>query len=374
MAKDERKTVVVVGAGALGLSSALTLLKALPSSKYRILLVASYFSADGPDPSFPSTAAGAHYRPIPATTPQLKFEARLANTTCNRFRNLAAEHPEYGIKFLEGREYVSGEAAPAYQALLPEYRQLDGFRVLNDDEKPTDVEFAARYETYTLDPDTYLFHLLRRYRLDGGEVKRAELKSLQEAFELEGHDVAIVVNCSGMGFGDPQVFIIRGGSPPSSGILGLIADRFSGQTCLVANLCDKTITQQDADGGWSFVIPRPLGGGTIVGGTKQPNDWNSLPEASIRNNLLEKAAKLYPAMLNAEGKFDVIRDIVGRRPAREGGLRLEAETLPSSTSSKRTVVHAYGAGGRGYELSWGIAEEVLRMVTDILPQSLLSRL
>ncbi|KMP02907.1 D-amino-acid oxidase [Coccidioides immitis RMSCC 2394] len=355
MARQERKTIVVVGAGVLGLSSALTLLKTLPSSKYQILLVASYFSSDGPHPSYPSTAAGAHYRPIPATTPQLKYEAGLAKITCDRFKKLASEHPEYGIKFMEGIEYISGEVAPVYKALPPEYTQLDGFRVLNDDEKPPRVDFGARYETYTLDPEIYLAHLLRRYRLDGGEIKRMELASLQEAFEIDGYDVAMVVNCSGMGFGDPNTFIIRG------------------QTCLVANTCDKTITRQDADG-WSFLIPRPLEGGTIVGGTKQPNDWSSVPIASIRETLLEKAAKLYPAILNAQGKFDVIRDIVGRRPAREGGLRLEVETLPKTASPKRTVVHAYGAGGRGYELSWGIAEEVVRMVKDNLQERLHSRL
>ncbi|WEW56736.1 D-amino-acid oxidase [Emydomyces testavorans] len=345
---EGRKTIVVVGAGVLGLTSALTLLRTLPSSKYRILLIASYFSSDGPHPCYPSTAAGAHYRPIPATTPQLKYEAGLAKVTCDRFKELASDHPEYGIKFMEGIEYVSGEAAPAYKALLPEYTHLDGFRVLNDDEKPPAVEFGARYETYTLDPEVYLMHLLRRYQLEGGEVKRMELKSLQEAFELEGGEAAMAVNCTGLGFWDPDTYIIRG------------------QTCLVANPCDKTITQQNVDG-WSFVIPRPLEGGTIVGGTKQPHDWNAMPVASVREELLENAAKLYPAMLNADGKFVVIRDIVGRRPAREGGIRLEVEALSHAPTSKRTVVHAYGAGGRGYELSWGIAEEVLKMVMDNLP-------
>ncbi|QVM11015.1 hypothetical protein D8B26_005666 [Coccidioides posadasii str. Silveira] len=276
---------------------------------------------------------------------------------------------------MEGIEYISGEVAPVYKALPPEYTQLDGFRVLNDDEKPPGVDFGARYETYTIDPEIYLAHLLRRYRLDGGEIKRMELASLQEAFEIDGYDVAMVVNCSGMGFGDPDSFIIRGifnsTETRDSGVTRITSH--AGQTCLVANTCDKTITRQDADG-WSFLIPRPLEGGTIVGGTKQPNDWSSVPTASIRETLLEKAAKLYPAILNAQGKFDVIRDIVGRRPAREGGLRLEVETLPKTASPKRTVVHAYGAGGRGYELSWGIAEEVVRMVKDNLPERLHSRL
>jgi hypothetical protein len=83
----------------------------------------------------------------------------------------------------------------------------------------------------------------------------------------------------------------------------------------------------------------------------------------VRAELLKRAAVMYPAILNKEGKFDVIRDIVGRRPARHGGLRLEVETLPDD----REVIHAYGAGGRGFELSWGIAEEVSKMARTSLP-------
>ncbi|KAI1909992.1 hypothetical protein LOZ12_000462 [Ophidiomyces ophidiicola] len=355
METQQKRTIVIVGAGILGLSSASLLVKSSRFSKYRILLVAADFSFDGPNLGYASTAAGAHYRPIPATTPQLKYEAGLANTTCERFKKLSLEHPEYGIQFMEGIEYVSGEAASAYKTLLPEYAQLTGFRVLDSNETPTGVEFAARYDTYTVDPDVYLFHLLRRFKLDGGEVQRTRLSSLQEAFDLQGHDVSLVINCSGMGFNDPHSFIIRG------------------QTCLVSNTCNKTITRQDNEG-WSFLIPRPLGGGTIVGGTKQPNDWSAVAVESTRETLLANAAKLYPAILNSEGKFDVIRDIVGRRPAREGGLRLEVEVLPSTAPLERKVVHAYGAGGRGVELSWGVAEEVVKMVQDSLPQTSHSRL
>lgn len=46
---------------------------------------------------------------------------------------------------------------------------------------------------------------------------------------------------------------------------------------------------------------------------------------------------------------------MGRRPAREGGLRLEVEGVADG----KTVVHAYGAGGRGFELSVGVAEDVV---------------
>lgn len=64
----------------------------------------------------------------------------------------------------------------------------------------------------------------------------------------------------------------------------------------------------------------------------------------------------------------MIRDIVGRRPAREGGVRLEAETVSvvgkDGQTSNRVVVHAYGAAGRGYEISWGVAEDVKGLLLE----------
>jgi hypothetical protein len=195
-------------AGVLGLTSAFKLLGDFP--EHNIVLVAAYFAADGPHPSYPTTAAGAHYRPIPATTAQLKREACLAHITYDHFKAIATHQPEFGVQLLEGIDFVSGEATSAYKALLPDYVTIDGFRVLGADEIPPGVEFGARFETYTLDPDVYMAHLLRRFQLQGGQVRRMRLDSVEEAFELAGERVRMVVNCSGVGFADPNSFVIRG--------------------------------------------------------------------------------------------------------------------------------------------------------------------
>lgn len=57
----------------------------------------------------------------------------------------------------------------------------------------------------------------------------------------------------------------------------------------------------------------------------------------------------------------MVRDIVGRRPAREGGLRIEVEEIDVDGKERR-IVHGYGAGGRGYELSWGAARDIAALV------------
>lgn len=62
----------------------------------------------------------------------------------------------------------------------------------------------------------------------------------------------------------------------------------------------------------------------------------------------------------------MVRDIVGRRPARDGGVRLEVENLDviglDGEDKRVKVIHAYGVGGRGVELSWGIAENATRLL------------
>lgn len=130
---------------------------------------------------------------------------------------------------------------------------------------------------------------------------------------------------------------------------------------MVRNPCSVTLTRQNSDGTWSFCIPRPLEGGTIIGGTKQPHNWDPNPSLQTRETLLRNAAKWFPFTEESGGRFDVIRDIVGRRPAREGGVRIEVEEVDVDGLQGR-VVHGYGAGGRGYELSWGIARDVAALV------------
>ena len=43
-------------------------------------------------------------------------------------------------------------------------------------------------------------------------------------------------------------------------------------------------------------------------------------------------------------------------------MRLEKETI----AGNKCVIHAYGLGGRGYELSWGVADRVIKLLSEHL--------
>lgn len=126
----------------------------------------------------------------------------------------------------------------------------------------------------------------------------------------------------------------------------------------MANLSPATVTRQNADGSWTFCVPRNFDGGTIVGGTKEPDNWDAEPSLEVREKLLKDFAATYPPILGESGEYRVLKDIVGRRPTRKGGMRLEKE----GAGDGRTIIHAYGLGGRGYEMSWGVAEGVVELL------------
>ncbi|KAF4992721.1 hypothetical protein FDECE_13627 [Fusarium decemcellulare] len=353
---DQSCQIVVVGAGILGITAALELQERLTGNKPRgsITIVATEFPGDK-SINYASPWAGAHSRIAPCTTPRQIRDRKLEQVTWNVFRAQSKIYPEAGIEFMDAFDYLE-DPSEEYLKLQGGYTEAEGFQLLQPHELQPNIKFGSKYQAWCLNPPVYCAFLLRRFVLRGGKTMRLKLSSLAEAASL-APSVQVVVNCSGVGFGDPDVFPVRG------------------QTCLVSNTCDKTITQQNNDGSWTFIIPRPLEGGTIIGGTKEPNNWSAKASRETRNCLLARAAKMYPAILNADSRFDVIGGIVGRRPERKGGLRLSCEPLHLSTTqigkSNRyrvvKIIHAYGAGGAGYELCWGVAQEVAKMGLEETP-------
>ncbi|CEF75981.1 hypothetical protein FGSG_10537 [Fusarium graminearum PH-1] len=351
------ETIVIVGAGVIGLSTALRVQERILSQNNppSILIIARDFPSDT-SINYATPWAGAHYRPCPGYSPQLLQEAKWAKKTYD----ILDSWPEKdkltaGVEFMPGEEFFESPA-PEYVDVAEDvsksvYSHLESsFQLFSRGELDamgdslTTLGFS--YRTYSLNSPLYASFLLRRLQSRGSRVRQYTLTSLEEVFSIQD-SVSVLINCSGTGFGDNKVFPIRG------------------QTCLVRNLIDRTITRQNSDGTWSFAIPRPLEGGTIIGGTKEPHNWDPYPSSETRQTLLTNAAKWFPfgsddsasTTTRASDRFHVITDIVGRRPAREGGLRLEMEKLRQGT-----VVHAYGVAGRGFELSWGIADEVVALL------------
>ncbi|KAI1818297.1 nucleotide-binding domain-containing protein [Poronia punctata] len=359
--------VVVLGAGVTGLSNALR----LQSSGHDVTILAKDFPTGSETISptaqinYTSPWGGAHNRfilPPPSSSssssssssPEAREHA-LALRTWDEMHAIHSKHPEAGITFMKAIDYFE-ELGPAQTNLTEEIARTEfgikGFRFIDKENLPKGTKMGYEYDTWCVNPMVYCGFLLRRFVFRGGRVVKREIRNPLEIFEMK--DLApfeVLINASGIGFGDPDIFIT------------------TGQTCLVANPCPVSITKITTNGEIpTFNVPRNFEGGTIIGGTKVPDNWDPNPSLELREKLLSNFAQMYPDILGpgGKGKFTVIRDIVGRRPTRKGGMRVEKEIVKGG---KGVIIHAYGLGGRGYELSWGVADKVAGLLDEHLKSS-----
>lgn len=353
--------VIIVGAGVIGLSTASLLQKKWPERPMIIIaaelpvespMIKLWPNRDGtsPSPDYASLWAGAHYRPIPGADRQLQQETDFCLRTYKTMKDIAKTVPEAGVQIVKGTDYIETPTKEFTDLKTGEVfaGDKDSFRVLKMTELPLGVNWGQEYTTYCVNVHVYCLWLMNEFLRRGGEVIHKQLSTIEDAFlavALVGTTLQpIVVNCSGRNLdNDPRIEVMRG------------------QTVLVKNTYHQTVTRQHSDGQWTFLIPRPLGGGTIVGGTKEPGDSDTRVRSQTRQDILRRSVKYFPDFVNDMSKFNVVQDIVGLRPWRSGGLRIEVEHL----GNDRHIVHGYGAGGRGYEMSWGIAESIVGLVDGI---------
>ncbi|GMF06950.1 unnamed protein product [[Candida] boidinii] len=347
--------IVIVGAGVIGLSCAYQLVL----EGYKVTILSSHLpSISSKNPLYTSAWAGAHFRPFPSKSKAELRDYPLTRSSYKKFVEISEKYPESSIKFVEGFDYIE-KHDPLYENISTGYaEELIDFKRLPQNELPKNVKFGAKYKTYVLNAPVYVQFLERKLRMEYNvTITQNEVSSLKEVFEL--YPKSTVVNCTGTGLQ------YNGGYDTDS-------YKIRGQTLLVrppkgTPYFNKTVTHQMANGDWSFVIERPFDGGFILGGTKTLNSLNSQPDEEQTKSLLFNGEQRFPELMitdkNGQKKFDVLGINVGFRPARYGGVRIEREVIKG-----HNIVHCYGFGGSGYEMSWGAAEKVLDIIQTAKPK------
>ncbi|KAL1617032.1 hypothetical protein SLS54_008027 [Diplodia seriata] len=252
---------------------------------------------------------------------------------------LALASPESSVKRVEIRDLFD-EKRPEE---LWYWKKMPGLRVLARDELPKGVAHGMAYQTWVLTPPVFLLWLRRQLEASGVKFKRVNVRSLADLKGM-GHDV--LINASGWG----------------AKFLGDVADQnveqVRGQTVLVRTDFDKIWTRRGKD--YTYVIPR--GDGTaVLGGIKQYGNTDTSVDSGLKDDIFRRVHEGLPHVFPEKAsEFDVVRDIVGIRPQRKTGVRVEKEIVDG-----QTVVHAYGAPGGGYVYSFGLAREVAKLVDEI---------
>jgi D-amino-acid oxidase len=301
-------TVTVIGAGVVGLTTALCLREA----GHRVRVIA----AERPERTT-SFAAGALWYPFEVGPPE-KVN-RWARTTRDWLLMLHRTAPEAGVDVLTVLECVADDQRPWWADSVDRLRLVEG-------PQPSGARLAWEFEAPRVEPALHLAWL------ESSLEQPIEIARVERLEDLPGD---LVVNCTGIGArrltGDGTLRALLG------------------QTVVVApgevDMRRMYGDQRDLSA-MLYVIPRRAE--VVIGGCALPFDGDvpPAPDPALRRALLERA--------RAAGfrHGPVLRDAVGLRPVRPE-VRLERVGR---------VIHHYGHGGAGYTLARGSAEEVVSSI------------
>ncbi|WRT66997.1 uncharacterized protein IL334_003963 [Kwoniella shivajii] len=394
-----QRPIVILGAGIIGLTTAVRILESplYQEEKIPIHIIADHLPNDPLDPKYASTIAGAHHLSFAddEDVNQTKWDKRTFHVMYNEWKN---EGEKTGLMVLKQTELFV-----KHNQHLKIYEDHPDFQVIEPDQLPKGIDHSVNFTSLTMTPFTYLNRLLDRISaLSNGQVMihRHHLPSLSSlshpsitAMIGEIPPLAIVV-CVGIGaitlgqVEDQTVFPTRGQ------VVKVKAPWIrSGFTRQVGEL-------NGGEGGErTYVIPRP-DGEVILGGTRELNDWYPYPREETTKDILKRVLeicpdlcpkyKIAPSALAPEQDIEklhitednlpdsdtdptspleelVIQTLVGFRPSRKGGIRLERGKdlvlgRDHGKQDKTIVVHNYGHGGAGWQSCWGTAEDAVEIL------------
>jgi D-amino-acid oxidase len=324
--------VLVVGAGVIGLTTAICLAEAG-------LTVA--VAAAEPPLQTTSVAAGALWGPhLVGMDDRI---ARWAAITRHRLAELA--EPTIGANALGGIVRTAhGVAATATDEAEPPEFSADGTLArCEPGEVPDGYAAAWRVSAPLIAMPEYLNYLAGRLRRAGASSAfGTRFRTLHDARDF-APQARVIVNCSGYGARDLV------------GDAGLVSVR--GQAVVVRNPGIRDFFVGTGSSRWPLTYLFPHDDVVVLGGTEEPGRDSRAPDPATAARIIEACAAILPQLRGTA----VVDHRVGLRPVRPS-VRLEAEQAADGV----TVVHSYGHGGAGVTLSWGCAEDAVGLVLAAL--------
>jgi D-amino-acid oxidase len=312
-----RADVVVVGCGVIGLTAAICLREAGVD--------AGIVAARLPHETTSSVAAAIWY-PYKAYPEDsvLSWGSR----TFEVFEELSGT-PESGVLMREGVEIWRERVPdPWWAGAVPHVRRC------GEEELPPGYIDGHAFAAPVVEMPIYLTHLMDRFAAAGGSVVQRTLSSLDEI------DARVLVNCVGLGARD---LVDDASMQP-----------IRGQVVRVRNPgLKRFMLDEENPEGVTYIVPRK--DDCILGGTADEGEWDLEPDPETASGILSRCTRLEPRLADAE----ILEHKVGLRPGRPE-IRLERE----DGRGRVPRIHNYGHGGSGITLSWGCAEETLRLVRE----------
>ncbi|KAH8892652.1 putative D-amino acid oxidase [Thozetella sp. PMI_491] len=329
------KSFVVLGAGVVGISTAVVLKDQHPDAA--VIVAAQYFPGDRHH-TYTSPVAGANW---------------LSVALDNGFLELALKGHETWVERIEIRAIYDRE--PEDAGVLSEttnkiwYEKLvGGLRMLPRDALPSGAKFGYEADSFVVNTQIYLPWLQGEARKRGIEMHRRTYIDIKELFD-DYPEATAYFNCTGIG------------AAKLGGVQDAAVYPTKGQVLLVES--PKVPLQRmyfrsprRVDNDTTYIFPRGTTGGVVLGGCRWDHAWDGDIDPTLAEDIKRRCCALAPELGRPED-LKVISHSVGLRPSRKGGARIEREQF-----GRALVIHNYGAGGAGYQASWGMAQEAAKLL------------
>lgn len=312
------KTVAVVGAGVIGLSTAILALEA----GYSVTMY-----SDKSPLETTSTKAAASFKPHQVAYNDLT--QKMVETGWEYFERIVAQYPETsGV-----HKQIHWETASAQKEQAPYLCVVEGFDILERPYVPGGYAFGWRYQTFFIDTSVFLPWLVHRFTAGGGSLVLLEngFTELEQLAELPSD---VIFNCTGLG---AKELCHDEAMTPVKGQIVIVDPQPH---------MDWSIS---ADG--FYIYPRKYD--TVLGGTVEWQINHETVETGAVDLILRGNQRILPHL----NRDLVKRTFAGLRPYRTGTIRLESQNV-----SGKQIIHNYGHGGSGYTLCWGSAHLALELV------------
>lgn len=354
--------ILIVGSGVIGISVAYYAVGKFPDAEI-VVIGRDMPGIDGGNTNWvpgdwASPFAGALYCPTMTTD---KLAQEMQQESYKLFWRIYHQDSSSGIQQRKLRQYwdetiVSGQLEERDKILWAR-GFIHGYKKLSEEELPTNrrgITGGAEFDSFAINPEYYLPWLRRECEQRGVKFEQREISDIRKC-----PDADFVINATGAGayrlVGDDNVETVRGQT-------AWVESDYSGPICI----------REGKE--YTYVIPRLFSNGVISGGVSDRDSDSTKPDMSTRADIFKRVADLNPDFIkNAKRQprrddrildkptgIQLIKDIVGFRPGRVGGPRIEKDSKISK------LIHVYGFEGAGYIFSGGAAK---RAVDFINPKS-----
>ncbi|MCC8949391.1 FAD-binding oxidoreductase [Bradyrhizobium sp. Arg62] len=280
------KPICVVGAGVIGLTTAIVL-----ADRYDVGIIADKFGAD--TDSVKATAVW-HVYLVPETAEVLEW----SSITLQRLLDISRRYPESGIEIIRGVELFRTQPrhVPGWSHIPPEFAFLaddelrkfnerqDGLFASDSSLSNAPVKWGYRLKAPAAKMSSYLNWLVEQDRKRNVQFSRQHVERLAD---LSGqHDV--VVNCTGLG---AATLLNDEAFEPYKGQYFVVASSDGSPT--------EYIGDDDNPDGMAYVIPRA--GEVMVGGSAEAG-LNDLFETIKWSDVVARAGRYVPWIRNSAGE------------------------------------------------------------------------